>query len=98
MNLNVHPVHFTVDEKLVSLIKEKSKKLETFNDSIVNVDVFLKLENGSHIKDKTVEIKVSIPHNQVFVKHTSKTFEESFSLALDSTINKLKKKKEIIKG
>ena len=93
MNLNVHPVHFTADEKLIEMITDKSKRLYTFNDKITSIDVYLKLDGSQNIKDKTVEIKVNIPHDQIFIKETSKTFEESFSTALNSSINKLKKKK-----
>ena len=99
MNLNVHAVHFTADEKLISLVKEKCEKLNHFVEDIVSIDVYLKLENKSQqVKDKTVEIKVNVLHSQIFVKSTTKTFEESFSNALNSSITKLKKKKDIIKG
>jgi putative sigma-54 modulation protein len=99
MNLNVHAVHFTADEKLVDLVKSKSEKLNHFYDKITSVDVYLKLDNNSeHIKDKTVEIKVNALHDQIFTKETSKTFEESLSGAIDSTIAKLKKKKESVRG
>ncbi len=96
---NVHAIHFDADEKLVSLIKEKSEKLHHFNDTITSIDVYLKLESGSqHIKDKTVEIKINILKHQIFVKHTSKTFEESLKMSLESVVTKLKKEKELLKG
>jgi putative sigma-54 modulation protein len=99
MNLNIHPVHFTADEKLIILVKEKCEKLNHFNENIVSIDVYLKLENNSQqVKDKTVEIKLNVLHSQIFVKSTTKTFEESFSNALNSSISVLKKKKGIIKG
>jgi putative sigma-54 modulation protein len=59
------------------------------------VDVFLKLDNVAHtIKDKIAEIKVHVPKHDLFVKHSSKSFEESFEFALDSVINQIKRKKE----
>lgn len=97
MNLNVHPVHFDVDEKLINLIKEKVEKLNSFNDTITSVDVYLKLDGSQAIKDKIVEIKVNILKNQIFVKEKSKTFEESLSIALDSIIIQLRRKKEMLK-
>jgi len=99
MSLNVHNVHFDADEKLVKLIEEKSKKLYNFNDTITSVDVYLKLENTSEfVKDKIVEIKINVLKDILFTKESSKTFEESFAMALDSSIKQLKKKKEILKG
>jgi putative sigma-54 modulation protein len=53
------------------------------------------LDNIVHqIKDKVVEIRVSIPRHEFFVKQTSKSFEESFDNALDAMINQIKRKKE----
>lgn len=98
MNLNVHPVHFNADEKLIKLVKEKVEKLNIFNDTITSVDVYLKLDGSQVVKDKIVEIKVNILKNQIFVKEKTKTFEESLSIALDSAISQLRKKKEMLKG
>jgi len=46
------------------------------------------------IKDKRAEIKVYVPGNSYFVKHETKTFEESFNLAFDSMVNQIKRQKE----
>jgi putative sigma-54 modulation protein len=61
----------------------------------MKVDVFLKLDNVMHqIKDKVAEIRVKIPKNELFVKQSTKSFEESFDMALDSMLIQLKKAKE----
>jgi putative sigma-54 modulation protein len=55
----------------------------------------LKLDNVVHqIKDKIAEIRLTIPRHELFVKQTSKSFEESFDGALDALINQLKRAKE----
>jgi putative sigma-54 modulation protein len=95
MNLQIHAVHFTADHKLIEHVQEKAKKLNTFHDKIVEVEVYLKLDNVVHnIKDKVAEIKVHIPKHTFFVKHESKTFEESFDGAIKAIINQIKHKKE----
>lgn len=95
MNVNIQNVRFTADAKLLDYIRKKIGKLATFNDRIMSVDVFLKLDNVVHkIKDKIVEIRVKVPGRQFFVKATSKSFEESFENSLDSIINKIKRQKE----
>lgn len=95
MTVNIQTVRFDADAKLIDHVNQKVKKLSNFHDQILKVDVFLKLDNVVHnIKDKIAEIKVHIPRQQVFVKQTSKSFEESFDAALDSAINQLKRKKE----
>jgi putative sigma-54 modulation protein len=40
------------------------------------------------------EIKVHVPRHSFFVKHSSKTFEESFDFAFDSMVNQIKRYKE----
>ena len=95
MNVNIQTVHFDADQKLVEFVSTKIEKLKTYHDRIVKVDVFLKLDNIVHkIKDKVVEIKVHITKHELFVKASSKSFEESFENAMDSIVNQIKKKKK----
>lgn len=95
MIINIQTVHFDADEKLVLYVKRKLQKLGTFHDRIVNVDVFLKLDNVVHtIKDKIAEIRVKVPRHNFFVKASSKSFEESFDAAMESVIAQMKKQKE----
>ena len=95
MNVNIQTVHFEADSKLVSYVEKKLSKLFQYHDRITKVDVYLKLDNVVHnIKDKIAEIKVHIPRYDFFVKHSSKSFEESFDVALDSVIGQIKRKKE----
>ena len=95
MNVNIQTVKFNADAKLTEYVQKKIEKLTTFNERIITIDVFLKLDNVVHtIKDKVVEIRVQIPRHQLFVKSSSKSFEESFDSAIDSVINQIKRKKE----
>ena len=95
MNLSIQSVHFDADKKLIEFIEKKIVKLNQFNDSITNVDIYLKLDNLVHnIKDKIVEIKVAIPKHEFFVKQSCKSFEESFDSAMSALVNQIKKKKE----
>ena len=95
MNVNLQAIHFTADAKLVSYVTSKSQRLENFHDRIIKVDIFLKLDNLVHaLKDKIVEIRVHVPRQKLFVKASSKSFEESFDSALYSAINQIKRKKE----
>ncbi len=73
----------------------KIEKLKTFHDKIIGAEVYLRLDNMSHqVRDKVAEIKVYVPKHSYFVKHQSKTFEQSFDLAFDSLVNQVKRKKE----
>ncbi len=95
MTLNIQSVRFDADDKLIDHVNKKIAKLSTYHDRIIKVDVFLKLDNVVHtIKDKVAEIKVTIPKNEVFVKSSSKSFEESFDNAFESVCTQIKRKKE----
>jgi putative sigma-54 modulation protein len=95
MNVQIQTVHFDADAKLIDHVSKKIQKLNTYYDRIVSVDVFLKLDNIAHqVKDKIAEIKVRIPRHDLFVKHESKSFEESFDLAFDSLVTQIKRQKE----
>ncbi len=95
MTVNVHAVHFEADGKLLEHIDKKIVKLANQHDRILTVDVFLKLDNVMHqIKDKIAEIRVQIPRHELFVKQTTKSFEESFDMAMDSMLVQIKKVKE----
>ena len=95
MNVNIQTVHFDANRKLLEYINEKLQKLQQFNDRIIRVNVFLKLDNVIHaVKDKVAEIRVHAPRQNFFVKSTSKSFEESFDDALGSMVAQIKKNKE----
>ena len=95
MNVNIQTVHFDADSKLKMHIAKKIEKINQFHDRVTNVDIYLKLDNIVHnIKDKIVEIKVAVPRHEFFVKHSCKSFEESFDLALNAMISQIKKKKQ----
>lgn len=95
MNLQIQTVHFEADSKLLEHVNAKIDKLKTFHDKIIDAEVYLKLDNNSHqVRDKVAEIKVHVPRHSYFVKHQSKTFEESFDVAFNSLVNQVKRQKE----
>jgi len=95
MNVQIQTVHFDADSKLLDHVNSKIEKLKTFHDKIISAEVYLKLDNMSQqVRDKVAEIKVYVPRHSYFVKHNSKTFEESFNLAFDSLVNQVKRQKE----
>ena len=97
MNIQIQTVHFDADAKLLDHVNKRIDKLKTFNDNILDVEVYLKLDNVVHqVKDKVAEIKVLIPKHTFCVKHESKVFEESFDAAFDALVNQIKKRKEKI--
>ena len=91
MKVHVHPVDFTVDQKLVDFIQ---KKLDNFYDRIIEADVHLKLENTNTKENKIVEVKVHIPGESLVVKKQFKTFEEGIDSSVEPLERMLLKYKE----
>ena len=98
MNVKIQTVHFNADSKLMEYVNKKLEKLTVFSDRIIQVQVYLKLDNVVHsIKDKIAEIRVHVPRHNFFVKSTSKSFEESFDSAFDSLVSQIKRKTSRVK-
>ena len=93
MKLQVHSIHFDADAKLVEFIQKKVDKLETFYDRVVDGEVFLRI-NNERVDNKTVEIKVKVPGNQLFAKEQARSFEAATDLATEALRNQLTKFKE----
>mgnify|MGYP001162128369 FL=1 len=95
MKFNVQSLNFSPTDQLLELVDKKLNKLDKFKEYILYGDVYLKLDNKTQsIKDKTIEIKCSVKGNTLFVKETSKTFEETIDLAIDIMSRQVKKYKE----
>ncbi|HTH58129.1 MAG TPA: ribosome-associated translation inhibitor RaiA [Cyclobacteriaceae bacterium] len=90
MKLQVHSIHFNADVKLIDFIQKKIDKLETYYDRMVDGEVFLRLNNEG-IENKTVEIKLKVPGNQLFAKEQAKSFEEATDLATEALRSQLEK-------
>ena len=90
MKLQMHSIHFDADQKLLDFIQKKVDKLETFYDRMVDGEVFLRL-NNDNIENKTVEIKLNIPGEQLFAKEQAASFEKATDMATDALRRQIKK-------
>ncbi|MBX2944372.1 MAG: ribosome-associated translation inhibitor RaiA [Cyclobacteriaceae bacterium] len=97
MKLKVQSIHFDADRKLVDFIQKKVDKLETFFDRMVDGEVFLRLNNEG-VENKTVEIKLNLPGNQLFAAEKARSFEAATDQATEALKNQLKKFKTKING
>jgi putative sigma-54 modulation protein len=94
MKVVTHAVHFDADQKLIDFIEKKLAKLQVFFDRIIDVDVFLKLENSGQVKDKIAEIKLNVPGAVLIVKEIAQSFEAAIDEAIDTLKRQLVKHKE----
>ena len=98
MKVNVQAVNFNVDKKLVDFLNMRLEKLQQFYDKIVGIDVSLRTENTSDKENKSVDIIVRIPGDDLVVKKTAKTFEEAADMGADALERLLVKHKEKVKA
>ena len=91
MQVTFQAVHFTADQKLRDYINDKLQKLVKFYPKIIQTTVYLKLENSGQVKDKVIEVKMSVPGSTLIATNTDKTFEASFDDAMESIKRQLKK-------
>ncbi len=95
MKVQVHAIHFSADRKLLEAIQAKLNKLDTFYDRITSGEVYLKIEQGEgKVKEKLLEIKLSVPGTVLFVKEKARSFEEALDLALNALAEQIKRFKD----
>lgn len=97
MKLQVQSIHFDADQKLIDFIQKKVDKLETFYDRMVDGEVFLRLNNEG-TENKTVEIKLNLPGQNLFAKEHASSFEAATDQATEALRAQLKKFKTKIKN
>lgn len=93
MRVRTEAVQFKADQKLIDHIEKRLQKMEQFFDRIIEAKVTLKLENSGQVRDKIAEVQLSVPGETLFVKESSKTFEDSVNSATDTMKRKLIKYK-----
>lgn len=95
MKISVQSMGLTPHEPLETHIDKKVSKLETFYDKILECKVFLKVENTSDKANKTTELILVVPGDDIVVKKTSASFEESLDQCVDAAKKLLIKKKQM---
>ena len=95
MKITIQTAGVTPHEPLKERIEKKLEKLETFYDKIVEATVYLKVENTTEKLNKTTELVIKVPGDDIVVKKTCATFEESLDECVDTAKKLLIKKKEL---
>jgi len=88
--------NFDADQKLIDFIQKKLDKLDHFYDRVIEAEVYMKLNNTGK-DNKTIEIKIAIPGNDIMVKKDAETFEKAMDLTYDVLKRQLNKEKEKVK-
>ena len=91
--MKIHSVRFDADQKLISFIESKLNKLNQYEDNIMGVEVFLRLEKSQNTENKVAEIRLNVSKNELFAKKQCKTFEEATDQSIEALRRQLIKKK-----
>ena len=98
MNIQIHSVRFNADKKLIDFVHQKLDKLTQYGEDIVNVEVFLRLDNDQENGNKISEIKVDLSGKPLFARKQSKTFEEATDDVIDALKKQITKHKQKKRG
>ena len=96
MTINFQAVNFNTKPGLEKYLEKKLEKLETLSDKIIAANVSFKLENTAEKNNKTVDIKLEVPGDDIVVSKTGQSFEECIDLAVDTLKKLIIRKKEKI--
>ena len=97
MQVQIHSIHFDADRRLLDFIQEKLEKLNTFHDSLIRAEVFLRLEKNSDNENKVAEVKLHVPGADLFAKRRASSFEaagDEVTEALRRQILKQRKRRD----
>jgi putative sigma-54 modulation protein len=98
MNINFQSINYVADRKLIEFTKKRIEKITNFYDQIIDVYIYTKVENSSDRINKSVEVKIGIPGDDVIVKKIAKSFEEAVNSASESAERILKRRKEKVRA
>jgi len=94
MNIQIQAVHFVADKHLKDFINKKVEKLISIDDSIINADVYLKVDKPESYNNKIVEIKLHSALGGYFAKKQANSFEKSADLVFQALRKQIIKHKE----
>ena len=83
-----------MNSNLHKYIDKRLSKLSLYYNRIVSVDLYLNLDNQSSQANKSVELRVNIPGEDVVVGKKSESFEKSLDMAVTTAERMLKRRKE----
>lgn len=93
MVIDFQSTNFKADQKLLDFISSKLAKLDRYYDRIVNATVYLKVDHVPSKINKTIEVKINISDNQLFVTEQDRTFEGAADKAMQGLKHQIDKVK-----
>lgn len=82
-----------MNSNLQKYIDKRLSKLNLYHSRIVSVDLYLKLDNRNDQNNKSVDLRIQIPGEDVVVGKKSESFEKSLDMASSTAERMLKRRK-----
>jgi putative sigma-54 modulation protein len=97
MDITLEPVNFNISQELNQHVRNMFNKLSKYNDQIVGIDIYMKSLTETEKGDKTVEAKVFLPGNDVFVTGKGEDFITAAQDCYDVAKRSVSKMKDKVK-
>ncbi|MAX05200.1 MAG: 30S ribosomal protein S30 [Flavobacteriales bacterium] len=94
MNIHIQSINFVADKQLKYFINKRVNKLISIKDSIINADVYLKVDKPDSYNNKIVEMRLHSSDGGFFAKKQSNSFEESVDLTSQALRKQIIKNKQ----
>ena len=95
MKITLQTTDFKASRKLQKFMAESVAKLSYLSDRIVEAQVLLRLENSSASNNKTCELKLAVPGNDLFASRSSESFEEAILKSINAVRHQLQRRKQL---
>ncbi|ADX67443.1 MULTISPECIES: ribosome hibernation-promoting factor, HPF/YfiA family [Weeksella] len=96
MKVKFQAINFNAKQNLEDYLEQKLAKLDHLSDKIIAADVSMKLENTSEKDNKSIDIRLEIPGDDIIVSKKGQSFEECIDLSIDTLKRLIIKRKEKI--
>ena len=98
MQINIQSPGIKLNPKLNGFVQEKVEKLFNYYSDLISIDITLRVSNSETKENKVCEIRLVIPGNDILASAQCKTFEEAILSVVETTKNRIKRKKSKVIG
>lgn len=93
MKVNVQVLNFNAKQELLDFAEKRLNKLNQFYDKIISANVKMK-ELPAGERNKSVEILLAVPGNEIIVKKVAESYEEALDENMKAAERQLIKYKQ----
>ncbi|WP_296622479.1 ribosome-associated translation inhibitor RaiA [Marivirga sp.] len=97
MDITLEPVDFNISQDLNDHMREMFNKLSKYNDQIVGIDLYLKSNANDENGEKTVDAKIFLPGNDIYVSGEGDSFVSAAQDCYEVAKRHVRKAKEKVK-